>query len=321
MSRHVPRIAGFTLVELLVSVSVIAILLSILIPSINAGRRSARLVACQANLRTAGQLIQTYALQNDDRIPRGPSHEPISSANQFISAFLATNVVWLGDPYTASKDPAYVDAGGQAQLRKPQYIGLGLLQKQPGKAGNEFMYCPADSRLNVDQETTKIGQKTANTDAFTLVARGSYFYRQMDMTAPEVRLDGRLDDLRSNYGTSLSTAQPDSGQPFKVEVAALALDANYLQDGAQAEDQPHQGQKVNVVYLDSSVQSFDNDLQQVSSTESAPWATVPTAAFAPDGMPLFAQLSRSLDRILLAADYSYRADPAVAPVPPYPLYP
>jgi prepilin-type N-terminal cleavage/methylation domain-containing protein/prepilin-type processing-associated H-X9-DG protein len=60
--RHVHK--GFTLVELLVVIGIIALLISILLPSLNRARLAANLIYCQSNLRQMGQLAQQYASEN-----------------------------------------------------------------------------------------------------------------------------------------------------------------------------------------------------------------------------------------------------------------
>ena len=60
---------GFTLVELLVVIGVIAVLIGILLPSLNRARESARKVQCAANLRSQGQLLVLYANDWGGRYP------------------------------------------------------------------------------------------------------------------------------------------------------------------------------------------------------------------------------------------------------------
>jgi len=60
MPRHRPG-AGFTLVELLVVVSIVATLLAVLLPALGAARESARRVECASNLRQFAIALFNYA--------------------------------------------------------------------------------------------------------------------------------------------------------------------------------------------------------------------------------------------------------------------
>ena len=64
------RTNGFTLIELLVVIAIIAILMAILIPTLNRAREQGKRAVCLSNLKQMMLAWMMYADDNDDKVVR-----------------------------------------------------------------------------------------------------------------------------------------------------------------------------------------------------------------------------------------------------------
>jgi len=88
-SRRVP-LHGFTLVELLVVISIIALLVSILLPALSKARLQAQAVVCSSNMRQYGFACVLYAADNDEFFP------PYCNVSEYyVPAQRITGTMWI----------------------------------------------------------------------------------------------------------------------------------------------------------------------------------------------------------------------------------
>jgi prepilin-type N-terminal cleavage/methylation domain-containing protein/prepilin-type processing-associated H-X9-DG protein len=74
--RYRENRSGFTLVELLVVIGIIAVLMGVLVPALNKARQSATAIKCSANLRAIGQGLAVYVTNNRQTYPAAYTYRP-----------------------------------------------------------------------------------------------------------------------------------------------------------------------------------------------------------------------------------------------------
>ncbi|MHC9542952.1 MAG: type IV pilin protein [Vulcanimicrobiota bacterium] len=63
------RMKGFTLIELMIVIAIIAILAAILVPNFLRARAQGQLTACKSNLKNIGTAMEMYSSDNQGRYP------------------------------------------------------------------------------------------------------------------------------------------------------------------------------------------------------------------------------------------------------------
>lgn len=96
MQRAARSTIGFTLVELLVTISIIGILAAMLLPALSRSKESGRVAVCQGNLHQIGIALQIYVDDSGNRMPTMYDFNPALATNPpSIDVVLASQ---LGSP-------------------------------------------------------------------------------------------------------------------------------------------------------------------------------------------------------------------------------
>ncbi len=132
--------SGFTLIELLVVVAIIALLISILLPSLARARELAKRTTCAANMSGAGKGFYTYATENGDVWPIAA---PNSMMNQNQTAVTYYNQTGHFGGALLAGDPASQAMGAYWNFLSTSR-NMWMLVKSGGTSPKSFI-CPSSS--------------------------------------------------------------------------------------------------------------------------------------------------------------------------------
>ena len=123
--------SGFTLVELLVVISIIALLLSILLPSLGKARSMAKRLVCSHNLKQINLAMRLYLDNNNDTYPCAQDPTP-TNPNIWL---------WMGRGWRSFVEP---------------YLGGNIDADNPS-----VLFCPADPTATEKYEATSYAYSMA----------------------------------------------------------------------------------------------------------------------------------------------------------------
>ena len=89
-------VRAFSLVELLTVISIIALLIAILMPSLRSAREQARSVVCLANLMELGRGTAAYMNDHDERLPVSPAEKLAHGVGDGRMVAVTTTCHWGG---------------------------------------------------------------------------------------------------------------------------------------------------------------------------------------------------------------------------------
>jgi prepilin-type N-terminal cleavage/methylation domain-containing protein/prepilin-type processing-associated H-X9-DG protein len=138
---------GFTIVELLVAISIIAVLLAITLPAIQGARERSRRMQCEARLKQFGLAIQAFegthgtyptaqrVTKSQPMVTSGHAYAPHVFLLPYLDAQTLARKIDTSREQTYVRDPARLDETARTEL--PVF----LCPSDSGVRGNSYRYC------------------------------------------------------------------------------------------------------------------------------------------------------------------------------------
>ncbi len=241
---------GFTLVELLVVIGIIALLISILLPSLNRARETANRVKCASNLRQIGQAIQLYSNENKGAYPR----TFFDGTGGIYTSTISNVGSEASDPFVQPN--ATSNPGGTVGANNITASLFLLLRTQ--EIGSEVFTCPSS---NAEKDSFEGGSNTAlNRCNFSNITRNlSYSYANPFPTTTAIGNGYKLNNSLTPDFAVMADLNPGVSVNGSTSSNAGTVRTNSSASGMKDGNSQNHGQDgENVLYGDGHVEFQNN---------------------------------------------------------------
>jgi len=286
MKHPVKRTRGFTLVELLVVIGIIALLISILLPSLNRARETANRVKCASNLRQLGQAILLYSNDNKGTYPRA-----LAGSGATVTPTWGTNAT--------NSDPFLTNGPSPNDVTAALFLLLRTQDITP-----EVFTCPSS---NAEKWDFGGGANTAlnwsNWNSTTGIQRNlSYSYQNPYANSNAISTGFRLNNsITSEFAVAsdINPGDPQSSPGGSNDNVSAVTTTSSARDMKQGNSNNHDEDGQNILYGDGHVSFEQNPFVGVQRDNIF---TTKNASTAFTGGPVIGSPFDGNDSILLPTD-------------------